>query len=66
MIVFFCLLVFFNLNIINIYYLYNSCLCIGHYRDLLTVQGTVVLTETLIMPEPQARAILVLNSILLS
>ena len=38
----------------------------GHYRDLLTVQGTVVLTETLIMPEPQARALSVLKSILLT
>jgi hypothetical protein len=30
----------------NVYYLYNSYLCIGHYRDLLTAQETVVLTET--------------------
>ena len=29
-------------------------------------KGTVVLTETLIMPEPQARALSVLKSILLS
>jgi hypothetical protein len=39
---------------------------IGHYRDLLTAQGTVVLIETVIIPEPQARALSVLKSILLS
>ena len=47
-------------------YLYNSYLCIGHYRDLYTAQGTVVLTETVIMPEPQTRALSVLKSMLLS
>ena len=47
-------------------YLYNSYLWIGYYRDLLTAQGTVVLAETVIMPEPQARALSVLKSILLS
>ena len=47
-------------------YLYNSYWWIGHYRDLLTVQGTVILTEAVIMPEPQARALSVLKSKLLS
>ena len=47
-------------NTLNIFYLYNSYLCIGHYGDLLITQSTVVLTETLIM------ALSVLKSILLS
>ena len=47
------------------YYLYNSNLCIGHYRDSQTAQGTVVQIETVMMSEPQARALSVLNSILL-
>ena len=38
-------------------YLYNSYLCVGRYRNLLTAQGTVVLTEVLIMPEPHINAL---------
>ena len=41
-----------------------KCPCINLY--LQPAQGTVVLTETMIMPEPQARALSVLKSILLS
>ena len=49
-----------------VYYLYNSYWWIGNCRDLLIAQGTVVLTEAVIMAEPQARALSVLKSILLS
>ena len=46
--------------------IYIIVIYIGHNRDLQTAQGTVVLTETLIMPEPQAKTLSVLKSILLS
>ena len=45
------------------WYLYNSCLYRGYYHDKLTAQGTVILPETLIMPEPKARAISMLKAI---